>query len=84
MIIISGACTIFLMIELNDCCSIIFDDSRVTLQIVASLTDNLRDIIYNHIMHIVQATGKTFFSSSLTMKPNKLERLTLANLVNLV
>jgi hypothetical protein len=33
------------------------DDSRVMLQIMASLTNNFGGIIYNHNMFIVQATG---------------------------
>ncbi len=32
------------------------DDSRVTLQIVASLTDNSRGVIYDQNMFVVQAT----------------------------
>jgi hypothetical protein len=36
--------------------SIITDNSRVMLQIVVSLTDNYRGIIYHHNMFIVQAT----------------------------
>ncbi len=40
----------------NDASSIIFYNSRVMLQIVASLTDDSRIVIYNHIMFIVQAT----------------------------
>ncbi len=41
----------------NDESRIIIDDSRVTLQIVASLTDDSRGVIYDHNMIIVQATG---------------------------
>jgi hypothetical protein len=36
---------------------ILIDNSRVTLKIVASLTDNTRDVIYNSNMFIVQTTG---------------------------
>ncbi len=43
------------MIE-NDASSIVTDNSRVMLQIVASLTDDSRVVIYNHIMFIIQAT----------------------------
>ncbi len=35
---------------------IVIDDSRVTLQIVASLTDNSTGIIYDRNVFIVQAT----------------------------
>jgi hypothetical protein len=41
----------------NDTCRIIIDDSRLMLQIVASLTDDSRGVIYNHNMFIVQATA---------------------------
>ncbi len=41
--------------------SIVIDNFRVMLQIVASLTDNSRDVIYNHNMFIVQATGLHVF-----------------------
>ena len=43
--------------SLNDATRIIIDDSRVVLQIVASLTDNSTGIIYNCNMFIVQATA---------------------------
>ncbi len=39
----------------NDASRIIIDISRVTLQIVASLTNDFIDVIYNWIMFIVQA-----------------------------
>ncbi len=41
----------------NNATRIIIDDSRVMLQIVASLTDNSRDIIYDYSMFIIQATA---------------------------
>ncbi len=41
----------------NDASRIVIDDSRVTLQIVASLSDNSRGIIYDCIMFTVLATG---------------------------
>ncbi len=41
----------------NDASKIRIDDSRVMVQIAASLTDNSRGIIYNCNMFIVQATG---------------------------
>ncbi len=41
--------------SVNDASRIVIDDFRVTLLIVASLTDDSRDIIYDH-MFIVQAT----------------------------
>jgi hypothetical protein len=39
----------------NDASRIIIDSSRVMLQIVASLTDDFRGVIYNPNMFIVQA-----------------------------
>ncbi len=41
----------------NDAFRIAIDNSKVTLQIVASLTDDTRGIIYDCNMFIVQATG---------------------------
>ncbi len=43
--------------SVNDASRIIIDYSRVMLQIVASLTDNSRGVIYDHNMFIVQAIG---------------------------
>jgi hypothetical protein len=43
--------------SVNDASSIIIDDSRVMLQIGASLTDNSRVIIYDRNMFIVQDIG---------------------------
>jgi hypothetical protein len=43
--------------SVNDNSRIVIDDSRVALQIVASVTDNSRGIIYDHLMFIVLATG---------------------------
>ncbi len=42
--------------SVNDTSMISIDDSMVMLQIVTSLTDDSRSIIYNHNMLIVQAT----------------------------
>jgi len=42
--------------SVNDTSKIIIDDSRAMLQIVASLTDDSRGIIYTRNMFIVQAT----------------------------
>jgi hypothetical protein len=36
----------------NDTCRIVTDDARVRLQIVASLTDDYRGVIYNSNMFI--------------------------------
>ncbi len=44
--------------SVNDAYKILIEDSRLTLQIMASLTDNSRGIIYDHNMFIVQATGE--------------------------
>jgi len=41
----------------NDTSRIIIDDTRVTLQIVVSLINNYRCIIYNHNVFIGMATG---------------------------
>jgi hypothetical protein len=43
--------------SVNDAPRIVIDDSWVKVQIVASLTDNSRGIIYNHNMFMVQATA---------------------------
>jgi len=42
--------------SVNDAFKIVIDDSRVILQIAASLTDDTRGIIYIRNMFIVQAT----------------------------
>ncbi len=47
--------------KVNDASSIIIDDSRVTLQTVASLTEDSRGIIYDRNMFIVQAPGVVIF-----------------------
>ncbi len=41
--------------SVNDASRIVIDNSRVMLQILASLTDNSRGIIYNRNLFIVQA-----------------------------
>ncbi len=41
--------------SVNDVSRIVRDESGVTLQIGVSLTDDSRDIIYDHNMFIVQA-----------------------------
>jgi len=43
--------------SVNDACRIIIDDSRVMLQIVASLTNNTRGVIYDCNMFTAQATS---------------------------
>ncbi len=43
--------------SVNDASRITIDDSRLMLQIVTSLTDNSRCVIYNHNVFIVLATG---------------------------
>ncbi len=58
MIIVSDACTITIIkMSEYDATRIIIDYSRVMLQIVASLTDNSRDIIYDYSMFIIQSTA---------------------------
>ncbi len=47
--------------SVNDASRIVIDNSRVMLQIVASLTDNSIGVIYNRNMFIVQATEMTSF-----------------------
>ncbi len=44
--------------SVNDASRIIIDDSRVMLQILASLNDDSTDIIYNCNMFIVLTTGE--------------------------
>jgi len=44
-----------LSMRVNDASRIIIDNSTVLLQIVTSLSDDSRSIIYNHKMFIVQA-----------------------------
>ncbi len=51
----SDACTKTTQMSVNDASRIIIDDSRVMLQIVLSLADDSRDVIYDHNMFIVQA-----------------------------
>jgi hypothetical protein len=48
--------------SVNDASRIVIDDSRVALQIVASLKDVYRGVIYNCNMCIVQATAFTLVS----------------------
>jgi hypothetical protein len=55
--IISDACTANIIKSVNDASTIVIDDSRVTLQIVASLTDNSRGDITD-VIFIVQGTGE--------------------------
>ncbi len=50
--------------SVNDTSRIIIDDSRAMLQIVASLTDDSRGIIYTRNVFIVQATrAKTVYDT---------------------
>ncbi len=48
--------------SVNDASRIVIDDSWVALQIVASLTDDSRGVIYDCNMFIVQATDFTLVS----------------------
>ncbi len=41
--------------DANDASRIVIDESRAMLQIVASLTDDSRGVIYEHNMFILQA-----------------------------
>jgi hypothetical protein len=59
--------------NVNDASRIVIDDSRVTLQIVASLTDDSRGVFYDCDMFIVQATAVSavnFLASSLMVGQN--------------
>ena len=44
--------------SVNDASRIVIDDSRVTPQIIASLSDNSRGIIHDQNMFIVQASDQ--------------------------
>ncbi len=57
--------------NVKDASRIVIDDSRVTLQIVASLTDDSRGVIYDCNMFMVQATGQKVFKTEeeLTQSP---------------
>ncbi len=46
--------------SVNDASRIVINDSKVMLQIVASLTDDSRGIVYDHNMFIVQAKGTQY------------------------
>ncbi len=52
--------------SVNDVSEIVIDDSRVTLQIVASLIVNSRGVVNNHNLFIVQATGVIFTKHLMT------------------
>jgi hypothetical protein len=54
-----------LKMSVKDTSGIVNDDSRLMLQIVASLTDNSRVIIYNRNMFIVQDAGDKLICSLL-------------------
>jgi hypothetical protein len=56
MIIIRDTCTINIINECKYASRMINDDSRVTLQIVAQLTDDSRGSIYDFNMFTLQAT----------------------------
>ncbi len=45
--------------SINDASRVVTDDSRVIIQIVASLTDESRGVIYKCNMFLVQATDLT-------------------------
>jgi hypothetical protein len=61
--------------SLNDASRIVNDGSKMMLQIVVSLTDDYKPVIYNHNMIIVQATGATFttlnFYHNQPMRPQR-------------
>jgi len=47
--------------SVNDACRIVTDNSRVMLQIVLSLTEDYRGIIYDCNVFIVQTTGMNYY-----------------------
>jgi hypothetical protein len=51
--------------SVNDATRIVIDNSRVTLEIATSLTDNSRGVIYNRIMFKAQATDFLNFCSKV-------------------
>jgi hypothetical protein len=53
--------------RLNDDSRIVIDGTRVTLQILASLTNNYSCIIYNHNMFMGYATGVIIVKYNLQM-----------------
>ena len=52
--------------SINDTSRIVIDDPRVVIQIVASLIDDSRGVIYDCNMFIVQAPWSLFLQGSLT------------------
>ncbi len=64
--------------NVNDASRIVIDDSRMMLQIVASLTDNSKGIIYNGNMLIVQAGNNTKGGSITVQLTSSLTGLELA------
>jgi hypothetical protein len=57
--------------SVNDTSRIVIDNTRVMHQIVASLTDDSRGIIYDCNMFIVQATGYVSrYETLLLVRPN--------------
>ena len=64
--------------SVNDASRIVIDDSRMMLQIVASLTDNSKGIIYNGNMLIVQAGNNTKGGSITVQLTSSLTGLELA------
>ncbi len=67
MIVISDACTINIVDELYNGSKIIIDDSRATLQIVTSLTDDSRGVICDCNIFIIQATDASCYDCQLTI-----------------
>ncbi len=56
-IILSDVYTLNINVNINFDARIVIDYSIVTLQFVASISENSRVVIYDHNMLIVQATG---------------------------
>jgi hypothetical protein len=66
--------------SVNDPFRSIIDYSRVTLQILASLTDYSRGIIYDRNMFIVQVMAVIGYKTCFPLRQNKLECLPLTSL----
>ncbi len=55
--------------------TIVNDDSRVVHKLEASLSDDARDVIYDHHMFIIQATARTFSISAIWIFESHLENV---------
>ncbi len=53
--------------SVNDASRIVNDEPRLMLQIVPSLTDDCKGVIYNYNVFIVQVTGPTVIKRFLSV-----------------